>query len=249
MVLSDGCEFLVNFTPTMNQAPPEASNREVITLRSNVASVGTALAVEHKAKLDELKARKCDIRRPDFLWHALLQSFGTMGRAAGWAGLSKPENYNRIRFDALETLSASERLPAAERVFRNGKVRMPAKKAHYLVGCFEVVQNLGGPKVARSRLLQQPGRGGKIEFLKQFPGIGNKYARNIFMDVYHPDFRDSIAIDARINSLSKFLGLRFRNYSQHEQFYLDAAHEAGLNGWELDRLMFLYLDEFRARLK
>jgi hypothetical protein len=69
------------------------------------------------------------------------------------------------------------------------------------------------------------------------------------MDVYHPEFRDSIAIDARIKDISQILGISFQNYAQHEQFYLDAAHEAGLNGWELDRLMFHYLQEFRTLLR
>jgi hypothetical protein len=66
------------------------------------------------------------------------------------------------------------------------------------------------------------------------------------MDVYHPDFRDSIAIDARIKSLSASLGLHFASYADHEQFYLGVAREAGLNGWELDRLIFNYLPEFRT---
>ena len=172
-----------------------------------------------------------------------------MGRAAGWAGLSKPENYNRVTYAALAALPASERLAVAECACRDGKVRMPGIKARYIVGCFDRIQKLGGPEAAKKQLLQQSGREGKIQFLKAFPGIGDKYARNILMDVYHPDFRDSIAIDARIKDLSQFLGLQFPNYAQHEQFFLDAAREAGLNGWELDRLIFNYLEEFRSRLR
>ena len=45
------------------------------------------------------------------------------------------------------------------------------------------------------------------------PGIGDKYARNIMMDVYHEDFRDSIAVDARIKAVSERLGLSFASYS------------------------------------
>lgn len=80
-----------------------------------------------------------------------------------------------------------------------------------------------------------PGREAKIRFLESFPGIGPKYARNMMMDVYHEDFRDSIALDVRINV-------------EHEAFYRDAAREAGLNGWELDRLLFNYQSQVMARL-
>ncbi|HEY3853400.1 MAG TPA: hypothetical protein VGO67_03290 [Verrucomicrobiae bacterium] len=80
--------------------------------------------------------------------------------------------------------------------------------------------------------------------MKSFSGIGDKYARNIMMDVYHPEFRDSIAVDARIKALSNALGVSFDSYADHERFYLSVAHDAGLNGWELDRLIFHFQDEF-----
>ena len=49
---------------------------------------------------------------------------------------------------------------------------------------------MGGPERAKELLLAQPDRDAKIKFLKAFPGIGPKYARNIMMDVYHRQFRD-----------------------------------------------------------
>jgi hypothetical protein len=218
-------------------------------IRHTLAAIARDLARQHKDRLDELKSWERHIDRPDFLWHFLLQSFGTMGRAAGWAGLSKPENYNRVRYEALGALPAAERAAVAERACRDGKVRMPSIKAGYIAGCFERIQKMGGPDAAKKQLFALRGRDAKIQFLKGFPGIGDKYARNILMDVYHSDFRDSIAVDARIKDLSRSLGLEFSNYTEHEQFYLDVAREAGLNGWELDRLIFNYLPEFRARLR
>ena len=56
------------------------------------------------------------------------------------------------------------------------------------------------------------------------------------MDLYHEEFRDSIAVDGRISAISAVLGLRFRSYAEEEAFYIEVAKEAGLNGWELDRL-------------
>jgi hypothetical protein len=100
--------------------------------------------------------------------------------------------------------------------------------------------------VAKERLLREVGREAKIRFLDAFPGIGEKYARNIMMDVYHEDFRESIAIDSRIKAISEALGLSFSSYADHEAFYLTVARKAGLNGWELDRLLYNYRDDFVA---
>ncbi|MCA9169714.1 MAG: hypothetical protein KDB23_18700 [Planctomycetales bacterium] len=85
--------------------------------------------------------------------------------------------------------------------------------------------------------------------MKTFPGIGPKYARNIMMDVYHEDFRDSIAIDVRIKAVTKALGLTFASYDEHEHFFLGVAADAGLNGWELDRLLFNFRGEIETRLQ
>jgi hypothetical protein len=62
------------------------------------------------------------------------------------------------------------------------------------------------------------------------------------MDVYHPDFRNSIAVDARIKKITRTLGLTFRTYEEEEKFYLDVAERAGLKGWDLDRIMYRFRD-------
>jgi hypothetical protein len=128
------------------------------------------------------------------------------------------------------------------------KIRMPDRKADYILRCFECVKRLGGPEAAKAQLLRQPGRDGKIRFLEAFPGIGPKYARNIMMDVYHEDFRDSIALDVRIKAISEALGLSFASYDEHEAFYIGVAEEAGINGWELDRLLFNFRRDVEFRL-
>ena len=70
----------------------------------------------------------------------------------------------------------------------------------------------------------------------------------MMMDVYHEDFRSSVALDSRIMGISDGLGLSFASYEEHEAFYLEVARLAGLNGWELDRLLFNFLSEVRSRL-
>ncbi len=70
------------------------------------------------------------------------------------------------------------------------------------------------------------------------------------MDVYHRDFHDAIAVDERIKKITKALGYSFKpaEYDEHERFYQDIAKKAGLQGWELDRLLFNYTDHFLAAI-
>lgn len=125
-----------------------------------------------------------------------------------------------------------------EQTCRDAKIRMPGIKAGFILRCFDQITERGGLEAVKAELFSIRGRDGKIKYLREFRGIGPKYARNMMMDVYQEDFRESIAIDSRIQSISNALGVAFNNYADHEDFYLDVAHLADMNGWELDRLMF-----------
>jgi hypothetical protein len=217
--------------------------------KKRLVSVVRSLAAEKRNELERLKQEYSGLARSDFLWHYLLQSFSTMGRASGWYGLiGNQENYQRVTYDALAALTSEAREVQVREVCRAAGIRMPDIKADYILRCFEYVQRLGGPEAAKAILLAQPGRDAKIRFLESFPGIGPKYARNIMMDVYHEDFWDSVALDVRIKAISDALGLSFASYTEHESFYLDVAREAGVNGWELDRLLFNFRPEVESRL-
>ena len=222
---------------------------DYIAQKSKVAKVAARLADKYQPQLDKLKAESSQVDRSDFLWHYLLQSFATMGRSKGWDGLiGNTENYNRITYPALAALNPVQREQVLLETCRAAKIRMPDQKAAYIKNCYAKVEEMGGLKAANNALFSQEGREAKIKFLQTMPGIGPKYARNIMMDVYHVDFRDSIAIDVRIQNITDSLGLEFKNYDSQEQFYLQAAAEAGLNGWEMDRLLYNYEDEFKVEL-
>ena len=208
---------------------------------SRLASAAAAIASLKRGHLDELKSNAADLERNDFVWHYLLQCFSTLGGSSGWQGLiATKTNYDRITFDALLAQTSERRLPHAAGVLRDAGVRYPDRKAGFVVGCFDRIVSLGGLVATKEALESNNGREAKIRFLKLFPGIGDKYARNMLMDVYHPDFRDSIAIDSRIQKISDAWSLSFSDYHEHECFYLSVASSAGLNGWELDRLMYWY---------
>jgi len=67
-----------------------------------------------------------------------------------------------------------------------------------------------------------------MDCLRKFKNIGDKYARNIGMDIFHPDFQDTIALDARINRISDELGVEFDSYEEHEQFGEKSSDHATL---------------------
>ena len=108
---------------------------------------------------------------------------------------------------------------------------------------------MGGLHAAKEKALSQPGAEAKMGFMKQFKGIGGRYARNIWMDARHPDFRDRIALDQRIRGITELLGREFGSYEAEESFYLSLAEEAGLSGWELDRLLYNFTERFKAAIK
>lgn len=214
-----------------------------------IAGIARLIYSRHQGYMEHLISSSKEIERNDFIWHFLLQSFATMGKASGWIGLvGNKENYRQLSFDNLSLYKPEERHKIVLEVCKKAKIRMPGKKAEYILGCFDLIVSMGGLIAAKEKLLAQPGREGKIAFLMLFPGIGPKYARNIMMDVYHEEFRESIAIDVRITSISELIGVSFNNYSEHEKFLLKVAHAANMNGWELDRLMYNFRAEFEAEI-
>jgi hypothetical protein len=209
-----------------------------------LAAVMRSLAKGKTADLDKHKSNESDLDREDFVWHYLLSSFATWGGSRGWDGLiANKENYSRVTYAALSALDPKDRVREVEETLRAASVRYPVSKAEQLVDNLSLIDDLGGLAEARKRLLGASGREGKLAFLKRFKGIGPKYARNIMMDVYHPEFRDSIAVDSRIQRISRELGLSFQSYETEEAFYCRVASQAGLNAWEVDRLLYWFTDE------
>lgn len=191
--------------------------------------------------LKKYKGRANRLHRQDFVWFCIVESFGTLGGVRGVEGLMKDK---RVTYSFLRRKSMKEQQHAITKALRDAKVNYWNKKASALFRNLLIVEALGGPTRIKNKLLKMPGRDAKIAFLQIFHQIGPKYGRNIMMDVYHPEFRDSIALDARIKSIASALGLTFKTPDEAEPFFVEAAHRAGLNGWELDRMMFGFKKDF-----
>lgn len=212
--------------------------------RNRLVRCLTTPTSEMRKKLRELKRKGQEgLERDDFLWHYLLQSFSTWGNSRGWQGLIGDRgNYGQVVFPVLQKMMADERPAHIENVLRVAKVSRAARKAGLLSQNVALVEALGGLVAAKEAALAQEGTAAKIRFMKRFHGIGDKYARNIWMDVYHPDFHGTIAVDDRIKAMSRALGYSFGNYAEHEAFYQQIAEEAGLQAWEVDRLIYNFKD-------
>lgn len=205
------------------------------------------LPTEITSKLEILKSTGIEQRnRDDFIWFALLQSFSTMGNSRGCKGLIQTKsNYENVDYQfVIDNIIKSNRVEHFDNVLRKAKVRMPSKKAKWLASNLIKIENAGGVLEMKKLAFSQQGRKNKIKFMKMFDGIGDKYGRNMWMDVYDIDFHNSIAIDNRIKKISKFIGIAFSNskYEEHEEFYLKLARDVQLQGWELDRIMYEFND-------
>lgn len=204
----------------------------------------------HANELEEHKKGRNQLHADDFFWRRLLVSMATMGNSRGWDGLIGDEsNYRLVTFESLSDLNPDQRSERLRTVLRRSKVRMADQKAEWLAENYDRIVAMGGLQATNERFRAMKDTEEIITFLRSFTGIGPKYARNIPMDVYHPAFRNSVAVDERIQNVTEALGLSFTRFEQHEGFYLDVAERAGIEGWELDRLLYNFTDEALERLR
>jgi hypothetical protein len=201
-----------------------------------------SVAAAKRAQLNRLK-QSVEWDQEDFIWESLLCAMATWGNSRGAAFFTNEDLHGPVRFAALADMSAEDRRRLLAENMARGGVRRAERKAVLLCENYDRIVRDHGPAAVKRKLEACAGRQAKIRFLKTFRGIGDKYARNLMMDVYHPEFRDSIAIDERVSKFSVRLGIDAWTYKKKEQYFLRAARDAGLNGWELDRLLYNFTDD------
>ena len=206
--------------------------------------------MEQRLKL--LKRAATDIRgRSDLLWLLLLQSLSTQGRSAGWTNLAG--NHGQLQslaFSQLSLLPENERVIRLQEVLSAANVRFPQRKAVLLARNIAKIQKMGGLEAANKAMLAQRTYDEKIRFIKRFDGIDEKYGRNIWMDTYDREFRQSIAVDSRLNSIGVALGLWEKKSKKvdREALLKEIAIEARIDPWDLDRLLYTYTAFFLAEI-
>jgi hypothetical protein len=228
----------------LDKTAPYKSAADITHAEKKLAAAVRLAYGAHGAKIEELKAEGAEIwDSPNFIWERLLAAFSTMGNSRGVKLVRDPLLHDPVRYPALLALTPEERLLILTRSLRTAVVRMPDRKAQWLVANFERIQADGGPNAIKRKLEGLAGRAQKIAYLLSFRGIGNKYARDMMMDAYHPEFRDSVAFDVRVRKVADALGIKFANYKAAEEFFVAAAARADINCWELDRLLYYFTDD------
>lgn len=197
------------------------------------------------------KKEKADERRErdDYLWNRLVASFATLGNSAGAVLVTEENNYDKIRYENVRQMDNDEREQHFEQIFRECNVRYPERKADYLTRNVDRIEEMGGLAEAQREFEESIGKENKLDFLEQFLNIGEKYSRNILMDLYHPEVRDELAIDSRIQAVSKKLDLAFdERYPEEADFYRSVADKIGVEPWELDRILYNFDTEVKSEI-
>jgi hypothetical protein len=224
---------------------------EIDGRRKKLADAVRAVYDKHRCKIEEVKqgARKTG-EDPEWIWEGLVRSAATWGGIRGIKLLERPELHELVRWRTLAKLDKRKLRGQFRKALTAAEVRWADEKVPCLLRNFYLVQKKGGPRKVQEYLdsLSPPE---VTDFLRTFRGIGPKYARNIMMDGYHPKFRNSIAIDIRIQHILEKVGRPFggdKDFGDAEQFLLAVAHDVGIDGWDLDRLLFLYKDDVLEHL-
>lgn len=181
----------------------------------------------------------------DLLWRLLVGAMSTLGNSRGYKKMfGAPGLYREVSFAVLEGLTEAGREKKLERTLSRATVLWSRKKAVWLNRNFERIQELGGVHRANQQALALPDRTAKMQFMRQFSGIGEKYARDVWMDIHDPHFRDTIALDVNVKKITAALGYSFGSYEEEERFFRKIAQKAERELWEADRLLYQFNDDF-----
>jgi hypothetical protein len=150
-----------------------------------------------------------------------------------------------VAYPELAELGRKKREAKLLSALRKAKVRMQTLKARELAANVDQIKKeLDGVEEATRRMLGLGSREEKYQFMRSFDGIGEKYGRNVWMDIYDKDFRDTIAVDQRLKKVARALGFTGKRYKEAEDFYRAISQEAGLEPWALDRLLYNFTKYF-----
>lgn len=195
--------------------------------------------------------------RDDAMWFELVLSLATQGSSRG-SQLVVDENdnivqerYEQVSFETIDQMRPENRHENIKPVLLEANVSYHNKKTEALIENFELVkQDHRDPKGLKEEYKQKDSADEKINFLKKFKLIGPKYARNIGMDLYHPDFRSYIAIDSRMKNIFEMVGFDYEehSYEEQERFLRSIADDLEIEPWELDRILYNYESEIKAEL-
>lgn len=223
-------------------------NHELTRRRARLVEVLRTPPKYMTDRLDALTAHAVRLSaRDDLVWYLLLQSMSTLRSSRGHRYIFPDgvEPVASIAFTALVRLSPTDRQAALVSAFKS--LLKGREKAGWLDRNFERIECMGGEAAALATMRALTGMAAKTHWISRFDGIGEKYSRNIWMDIRDPHFEQSIAVDIRLEEVGRLTGMDVSApYGDKERFFLAIASEAGFSGWEADRLLYNFKDELLA---
>lgn len=178
-----------------------------------------------------------------WFWDVYLMSMCTMGGSANYS--RKREHYgNSLNWENVVNLVQQDRLILFN-ALPNPRWRIKVQQA--LENTFQRIKAAGGPINIQLQYDAYQTDKEIIKFLCTFEQIGNKYARNIPMDIGDQRITNFIALDDRINRVIDNVdgAPPKEKYRQRETFVVALGVDAEIpNAWFTDRLIYNYYFRF-----
>ena len=204
----------------------------------------TPLLQESQTDIDRARRwAKQQRKSKDWPWNRFLHALASNGKSAHW-------DYNigpRVECGELRW-SAIMRLDSAKRRTLFAEVTNPRRRKHLrgaLDSIFQRMKLAGGPTGISREYGVIKSAEDAIKYWKSFPGIGDKYAREIPMGSYDPLFRDTFALDARLRALLKQNFKEQFSYNEGVDFLQKVARRLNCDCWSLDRFLYEQYDELK----
>ena len=131
-------------------------------------------------------------RHPDWPWNGFILSYSTLGGSDNWDKNIKSKYETYYAWNVLAGQSPNER---ATHFAELGNPRFRKRVSQWVAQSYDRIEKAGGPAVIRADYKACSKAQDRINFIRSFPGFGEKYGRNIPMDCYDELVRDHFAID------------------------------------------------------
>ena len=195
-----------------------------------------------------LKLRESSVewgRHSDWPWNGFVLSYSTLGGSANWEKRIGPIYDAQYGWTVLAALSIEER---SARFAVLGNPRYRKKISVWLGQSYVRIEHSGGPPAIRSGYEACASAQARIDYIRSFPGFGEKYGRNIPMDRYDELVRNHFALDHRLKTVLSDCGYSKVNYSVGETLLCHLAGQLGIDAWTLDRVIYGRFSQLREAL-
>ena len=224
---------------------------------------------KYRANEKKIAAWKADSRKDrehsEWIWRALVTSMATMGNSRGLdvvknngffanseqdGTLPLPEN--EYSYECLVKQEDKQIYDVLMKVFN--KIKFGRLKSEWLVKDIRIIQKHGGPSAISCKINGMKSAQERIDFMIGFHGIGQKYSRNIYMDVADDVVSNVAAIDIRLFTILKHVDgsltypINKIIYNRAQGMVHELAKETKLDMWTVDRIMYNYYSDICSGL-